>query len=61
MSREERERHQGSGERGESPQLKVESVGKGDHEDNQVPPGPGRMLIDEGCGCNRELESSMLF
>ena len=41
VSREGGERHQESRKRGESPQLKVESMGKGDYGGNQVPPGPG--------------------
>ena len=48
------------GER-ESPQLKIESVGEGDCGGNQIPPGPGGMLTDEGCRCDRESESVMLF
>ena len=33
-----------SGESGESPQLKVESMGEGDHGGNRVPPGPEDIL-----------------
>ena len=42
-SREGRECCQGSGKRGESPQLKTKSMEKGDCGGNQVPPGPGGM------------------
>ena len=51
--REGRECHRGRGESDESPQLKVESVGEGEHGGNRVPPGPGGMLRDIECGCDK--------
>ena len=48
-SREGRECRRGRGERGESPQLKVESVGEGERSGNRDLPGPGGILREIGC------------
>ena len=61
VSREGREYHQGRGERGESPQLKVDSVGERDCGGNRKPQGPGGMLDNYRCKCNWKLERLMLF
>ena len=52
-SREVRESHWGSGERGESPQLNVKSMGKGERGGNRDLPGPGGMLRDVECVSDR--------
>ena len=52
-SREGRECRRERGERGESPQLKVESVGEGERGGNRVLPGPGGILRDGECGCDK--------
>ena len=52
-SREGRECRRERGERGESPQLKVESVGEGERGGNRVPPGPGGILKEIGCECDK--------
>ena len=49
VSKKGREWRQERKERGESPQLNVESVGEGDHGGNRVLPGPGGILIDSRC------------
>ena len=54
-SSEGRKWHLKSRERGESPQLKVESMGKGDCGGNRVLPGPGGVLVEVRCKCNLEI------
>ena len=60
-SREGRECRRGRGESGESPQLKVESVGEGERSGNREPPGPGGMSGDVRCGCDKESRYAMLL